>query len=66
MPCGRIGSTELLLIVLLIVVLFGAGRLPELGKGLGLGIRGFKKAMKEGDEPDNKPTKRGGSDQHDA
>ncbi len=58
MPCGRIGSTELLLIVLLIVVLFGAGRLPELGKGLGLGIRGFKKAIKESEEKDDKPAKR--------
>jgi sec-independent protein translocase protein TatA len=53
MPCGRIGSTELLLIVLLIVVLFGAGRLPEVGRGLGLGIRRFKKAMREGDDEDD-------------
>jgi sec-independent protein translocase protein TatA len=50
MPCGRIGSTELLLLVLLVVVLFGAGRLPELGRGLGLGIRRFKKAMHEEDD----------------
>jgi len=63
MPCGRIGSTELMLIVLLIVVLFGARRLPELGKGLGLGIRGFKKAIKEGEEEKDKPAKHGGSDQ---
>ncbi len=50
MPCGRIGSTEVLLIVLLIVLIFGAGRLPELGRGLGLGIRRFKKAIHEEDE----------------
>ena len=49
MPCGRIGTTELLLIGLLVVLLFGATRLPELGKGLGLGIRRFKKAVR--DEP---------------
>jgi sec-independent protein translocase protein TatA len=52
MPCGRIGSTELLLIVLLIVVLFGAKRLPDIGAGLGQGIRGFKKAMKDTDPED--------------
>ena len=50
MPCGRIGSTELLLLALLLVVLFGAGRLPELGRGLGLGIRRFKRAIH--DDPD--------------
>jgi len=55
MPCGRIGSSELLLIVLLIVILFGAKRLPEIGAGLGQGIRGFKKAMRDGeDEPSGK------------
>lgn len=57
MPCGRIGSTELLLIVLLIVVLFGANRLPEIGRGLGLGIRRFKKAMREDDDIDDDPKK---------
>lgn len=50
MPCGRIGPTEMLLLVLLLVVLFGAGRLPELGRGLGLGIRRFKKSIHEDDE----------------
>lgn len=55
MPCGRIGSTELLLIALLIVLLFGATRLPEIGRGLGLGIRRFKKAVREGDDEDGTP-----------
>jgi len=50
MPCGRIGASELLLILLAIVLLFGASRLPELGKGLGLGIRRFKKSLHEPDE----------------
>ena len=58
MPCGRIGSTELLLIVLLIVVLFGAKRLPDIGAGLGQGIRGFKKAMKDTDPEDKDKDKR--------
>jgi sec-independent protein translocase protein TatA len=55
MPCGRIGSSELLLIALLIVLLFGATRLPEIGRGLGLGIRRFKKAIREGDDDDQTP-----------
>ncbi len=54
MPCGRLGTTELLLIGLLIVLLFGANRIPEIGRGLGLGIRRFKKSLREEDED---PTK---------
>jgi sec-independent protein translocase protein TatA len=50
MPCGRLGTTELLLIGLLIVLLFGANRIPEIGRGLGLGIRRFKKSLREEDE----------------
>ncbi len=41
-----IGLPELLIIVLIIVLIFGASRLPELGKGLGEGIRNFKKALR--------------------
>jgi len=58
MPCGRIGTSELLLIVLAIVLLFGASRLPELGKGLGLGIRRFKKSLREPDDDDEDPPAR--------
>lgn len=47
MPCGRIGSTELLLLALLVVLLFGASRLPEIGRGLGLGIKRFKKSLRD-------------------
>jgi sec-independent protein translocase protein TatA len=50
MPCGRIGTTELLLLGLLVVLLFGAGRLPEIGRGLGLGIKRFKKSLRDEDE----------------
>lgn len=50
MPCGRLGSTELLLIGLLIVLLFGANRIPEIGRGLGLGIRRFRKSLRDEDE----------------
>ncbi|MGD9346885.1 MAG: twin-arginine translocase TatA/TatE family subunit [Candidatus Aminicenantes bacterium] len=51
---GPVGPTELLLIVLIIVIIFGARRLPELGKSLGEGIKNFKKSIggnKEESEP---------------
>ena len=41
---GRIGMQELILIFLIILLLFGAKKLPELARGLGKGIREFKKA----------------------
>ena len=50
---GPIGPTELLLIFLLVVIIFGARRLPELGKGLGEGIRNFKKGFST-KEPEEK------------
>ncbi len=50
MTCGRLGPTELLLIALLFVVLFGASRLPEIGRGLGVGIKRFKKGLREEDD----------------
>ena len=45
---GRIGIPELLVVLVIVVIIFGASRLPELGKGLGKGIRNFKDATKEG------------------
>jgi sec-independent protein translocase protein TatA len=45
-----IGLPELLVILLVCLLLFGAGRLPEIGRGLGDGIREFKKAVKEGED----------------
>ena len=45
----RLGPMELLLILLIVLVLFGASRLPTLGKGLGEGIRNFKRGMAEGE-----------------
>jgi sec-independent protein translocase protein TatA len=50
---GRIGGTELLLIILLALLLFGAGRLADIGKGLGEGIKNFKKGIKEESEPED-------------
>ncbi|NOZ88031.1 MAG: twin-arginine translocase TatA/TatE family subunit [Deltaproteobacteria bacterium] len=42
-----LGIWELILILLIVVIVFGAGRLPELGSALGKGIRNFKKATNE-------------------
>ncbi len=42
---GPVGPTELLLILLIVVIIFGARRLPELGKSLGEGIRNFRKSI---------------------
>ena len=44
------GFQELLVILLIVIVIFGASKLPQLGKGLGEGIRNFKKGLKS--EPD--------------
>ncbi len=44
---GSLGAPELFLIAIVCLFLFGTKRLPELGKGLGEGIRSFKKAMSE-------------------
>lgn len=47
---GRIGLPELLIILAIVVLIFGANRLPELGRGIGKGIKNFKDATKEGQE----------------
>jgi sec-independent protein translocase protein TatA len=52
-----IGTTELLLILGIVVVLFGARRLPELGSGVGQAIRNFKKGVSGKDEIDVTPKK---------
>ena len=44
---GRLGPTEIILIVLVVVLLFGGKKIPELMKGLGNGIKEFKNASKE-------------------
>ena len=45
---SRVGLTELLIILAILVVIFGANRLPELGRGIGRGIRSFKDSLREG------------------
>lgn len=44
-----LGPMELVLILLIVLVLFGAGKLPEIGSGIGKGIKNFKSALKETD-----------------
>ncbi len=50
-----VGTTELLIILLVIFLLFGARRLPELGKGLGEGMRSFRDALKGPNQPPSTP-----------
>ena len=53
---GSLGLPELLIIMFIILVIFGANKLPQLGAGLGEGIKNFKKSVKgnelEGDKTD--------------
>lgn len=52
---GSFGVTELLIILAIIMILFGAKRLPELAKGLGQGISEFKKASKNDQKEEKQP-----------
>ena len=42
-----IGAPELLIVLIIVLIIFGAGKLPSIGSGLGSGIRNFRKAMAE-------------------
>ena len=44
---GRLGIPELIIILLIIILIFGANRLPEIGRGIGKGIKNFKEAGKD-------------------
>jgi len=50
---GSIGPTELILILLIVIIIFGARKLPDLGKSIGEGIKNFKKSMSSKDDADN-------------
>lgn len=43
--CGRLGTTEILLILGVIAILFGARKLPEIGEGMGRGLTNFKRGL---------------------
>jgi sec-independent protein translocase protein TatA len=50
-----LGMPELIIIMVIVVLIFGAGKLPEIGGAIGKTIKGFKKSMKEPDEIDITP-----------
>jgi sec-independent protein translocase protein TatA len=50
---GHLGVPELLIILLIVIIIFGATRLPQLGKGLGQGLKNFKDSVRH-DEPREK------------
>ncbi len=60
-----VGMTELIIILVIVLVLFGAKRLPELASGLGKAIKNFKKATSEPDEIDVTPKKTVAEDKED-
>ena len=45
---GRLGLPEMLVILFIVILIFGANRLPDIGRGIGRGIKNFKDATKEG------------------
>ena len=49
---GNFGATEIILILVVVVLLFGGRKIPELMKGIGQGMKEFKKASQTNDEPD--------------
>lgn len=49
---GSFGWMELLLILIIVLIIFGAGKIPQLGEGLGKAIKGFKKSVHEADAID--------------
>jgi sec-independent protein translocase protein TatA len=53
---GKIGITEIILILLVVVLLFGGRKIPELMKGIGQGMKEFKKASKVDGDSDSKET----------
>ena len=55
-----IGMTELLIILAIVLVIFGAGKLPEIGAGMGSAIGNFRKSIKDQNEIDITPSKEEG------
>jgi sec-independent protein translocase protein TatA len=49
---GRVGLPELFIILFIVILIFGANRLPQLATGIGKSIRNFKDGMKEGENKD--------------
>ena len=56
---GSFGWMELMLILIIVLIIFGAGKIPQLGEGLGKAIKGFKKSVAEADALDVTPNEPG-------
>jgi len=54
-----IGMPELIIILVIIMIIFGAGKLPEIGSGIGRGIKNFKKATSEAEKEDTNKIEEG-------
>ena len=54
-----LGPAEILLLVLVILVVFGAGKIPGIGSSLGKGLKNFRKALKGEEEPNDEEESRG-------
>jgi len=48
-----LGTSELIIILILVLIIFGAGKLPQVGKSLGQGLRNFKDGMKDSDKEES-------------
>lgn len=53
-----LGMQELLIILVIVLIIFGAGKLPEIGSALGRGIKNFKKSVKENEEITDQSSKK--------
>ena len=53
---GSLGVPELLIILLIVIIIFGANKLPQLGKGIGQGFRNFKDSVKNEEPPPPPPS----------
>lgn len=51
---GRIGLPELTIILVIVIIIFGANRLPQLGRGIGSAIKNFKEGVKDDHSSDDK------------
>ena len=55
MTFGGLGMTELMIILVIVLIIFGAGKLPEIGSGLGKGMRNFKRSVSGEADGDDSP-----------
>ncbi len=63
---GTMGFTELILILVIVLIIFGAGKLPQLGEGVGRALRGFKKEVQSDLPPSTPAASRPGDAPEDA